>query len=365
MYLLAIFLPPLAVLLRKGFIAAVINLILCVFGFFPGMIHALIVVAETNADKRTEKLEKKFDELIHTQTTKKSKAQSQLDDNFKPEGALKEKQPSMLNRILTPNNVAWFFTFMFFVSFIGSLSEFKYLQSLVFLGTAFMISPATWKALREKSDDQTRSILKVVTALLVIFSLVFINADDEIKVDQVTDKKPAIVATSEPTSKPSIKKEVVEDKKQDTQVVSPIEKRKNDIEGTVKEVLKGKNNLGTQKYRSLNIRELDQGLSVDIEFNADDNITHNYRRKGMERQMSQLIKALFTSEAGKDIAEIATTAYFPLTDQYGNEKQTIVYTVVLDKSEADKINWDFDRASLELQIIPSVWEVIVLHPAIK
>lgn len=71
MYLLAIFLPPVAVLIRKGLLAAVLNFILCLFGFFPGVIHAFIVVAETNADKRTEKLEKKFDELIDVQSSKK------------------------------------------------------------------------------------------------------------------------------------------------------------------------------------------------------------------------------------------------------------------------------------------------------
>jgi uncharacterized membrane protein YqaE (UPF0057 family) len=360
MYLLAIFLPPLAVLIKKGFLAALLNLFLCLLGFFPGVIHAFIVVAEANADKRTEKIEKKFDELIHTQRNDELK-----EVNTKQERISKEKKESWLKRALTPNNIAWFFSIMFIISALGSLTEFKYLETLLFLATGLMISPATWRILKEKSDDQTRNILKVVLVVLVIISFSVIANDDEIKSEPSAQEKISVTATPVPTEQPIAQEDKKESDAPSPEPISPIEKSKNDIENTVKSELKGKNNLGNEKYRSLNIRELTEGLSVDIEFNASDNMTHNLRRKGMESQMSKLLKALYTSEAGENIKEIAVTAYFPLTDQYGNEKETIVYTAILDEAEAKKINWDFDRASLELQIIPSVWEVIVLHPAIK
>ncbi len=53
-YLLAIILPPLAVLLCAKPITALLNLLLCVL-WIPGVIHALIVVSSHNADKRMQK----------------------------------------------------------------------------------------------------------------------------------------------------------------------------------------------------------------------------------------------------------------------------------------------------------------------
>jgi len=45
--IIAIFLPPIAVLLKKGVGKdLLINILLCLLIFFPGMIHALWVVAK-------------------------------------------------------------------------------------------------------------------------------------------------------------------------------------------------------------------------------------------------------------------------------------------------------------------------------
>ena len=45
--LLAIFLPPIAVFLKKGVGKdLIINIILCLLFFFPGMVHALWVVTK-------------------------------------------------------------------------------------------------------------------------------------------------------------------------------------------------------------------------------------------------------------------------------------------------------------------------------
>lgn len=55
-YLLAIILPPLAVLLCGKPGQALLNLILCLFGWIPGIIHAIIVVNSHKADKRNDKL---------------------------------------------------------------------------------------------------------------------------------------------------------------------------------------------------------------------------------------------------------------------------------------------------------------------
>ena len=55
-YLFAFILPPLAVLLSGGrFFTAILNLVLCFFFWFPGIIHALIVVSSHKADVRSKK----------------------------------------------------------------------------------------------------------------------------------------------------------------------------------------------------------------------------------------------------------------------------------------------------------------------
>ena len=55
-YLLAIILPPIAVLICGRPIQAILNLLLTLLFWIPGMIHALFVVNGYYADQRTEKI---------------------------------------------------------------------------------------------------------------------------------------------------------------------------------------------------------------------------------------------------------------------------------------------------------------------
>jgi len=56
LYLLAILLPPIAVLLCGKPGSAILNLLLTCCFWLPGVIHALFVVSSHKADQRTEKL---------------------------------------------------------------------------------------------------------------------------------------------------------------------------------------------------------------------------------------------------------------------------------------------------------------------
>ncbi len=56
LYLLAILLPPVAVLLCGKPIQALLNLLLTVLGYFPGLIHAILVVNAYKADQRNDRL---------------------------------------------------------------------------------------------------------------------------------------------------------------------------------------------------------------------------------------------------------------------------------------------------------------------
>ena len=55
-YVLAFILPPAAVLLCGKPGAALLNLLLTLLGWVPGIIHALIMVSNHKADKRTDRL---------------------------------------------------------------------------------------------------------------------------------------------------------------------------------------------------------------------------------------------------------------------------------------------------------------------
>ena len=55
-YLLAILLPPVAVFLCGKPIQGILNIILTLLFWIPGMIHALFVVHSHLADKRTDRI---------------------------------------------------------------------------------------------------------------------------------------------------------------------------------------------------------------------------------------------------------------------------------------------------------------------
>ena len=55
-YLIAILLPPLAVLLCGKPIQALLSVLLTLCFYVPGLIHAILVVSSYEADRRTERL---------------------------------------------------------------------------------------------------------------------------------------------------------------------------------------------------------------------------------------------------------------------------------------------------------------------
>ena len=60
LYLLSIIFPPIAVLMTGRPFAALLNFFLCLLGWIPGVIHALLVVNEHKANQRSDKLATKI-----------------------------------------------------------------------------------------------------------------------------------------------------------------------------------------------------------------------------------------------------------------------------------------------------------------
>ena len=65
-YLLCIILPPVAVLLKGKPMTALLNLLLTLLLWVPGIIHAFMVVTAAEADARNKRLEKAIRETGST-----------------------------------------------------------------------------------------------------------------------------------------------------------------------------------------------------------------------------------------------------------------------------------------------------------
>ncbi|TFE02502.1 YqaE/Pmp3 family membrane protein [Jeotgalibacillus sp. R-1-5s-1] len=55
LYILAIFLPPLAVLFTGRFGSFLLNILLTILGYIPGLIHAVIVVRDQRHRKEMDR----------------------------------------------------------------------------------------------------------------------------------------------------------------------------------------------------------------------------------------------------------------------------------------------------------------------
>jgi uncharacterized membrane protein YqaE (UPF0057 family) len=62
LYIVAILLPPLAVLLTGRPFMALLNLLLTLLLYVPGLIHALVIVSNHYADKRADRIVRKMRE---------------------------------------------------------------------------------------------------------------------------------------------------------------------------------------------------------------------------------------------------------------------------------------------------------------
>lgn len=157
--------------------------------------------------------------------------------------------------------------------------------------------------------------------------------------------------------------EVTEQQEQSSEPPKPLSE-KEQIQKLVSDQLKGTNNMKNPYVKKIDvIEQVDGGWGVFVEYNADDNLTKNLRKTGIECRMSEIYIALYTSD--KDIRSASVAAYFPLVDQYGNEISGVVYKSILEKGEADKVNWGSDSSTLKLSILPGVWTTSILHPEFR
>ncbi len=201
----------------------------------------------------------------------------------------------------------------------------------------------------------------IIAVVVIIFYAIGSSSVKQAKERADEQKNKGTVTQTEQKTESNSQPAVTEanaDKKE-SQPSEPLSEEEQ-IKQLVTSQFKGKNNLDKDYIKGVEVvKQIDGGWGVFVEYNADDNFSANMRKKSIELDMSKIYTALYTSE--KDIQTASVSAYFPLTDKYGNTSDGVVYKSILDKTEADKVNWETDSSYLGLQVLPGVWETAWIH----
>ena len=137
------------------------------------------------------------------------------------------------------------------------------------------------------------------------------------------------------------------------------------LRGVVERVLAGRTNTDRERLRKVEVvPQVDGGYGVFVVFNADDNLTTDLQKGGIELIMCDVYTALYSSSK-HDVRQASVTAYSSLVDKYGQTSDGVVYKSMLDRSTADRVNWSADRAYLGLTILPGVWTTSILHQSFR
>ncbi len=128
------------------------------------------------------------------------------------------------------------------------------------------------------------------------------------------------------------------------------------IEERIRTSLKQSTNTNKNKIIEIRINKAfdnDKEYGVFISINADDNLSEDFIKKGIWGDMTNIYIALYKEPIG--IREATIVAHFPMTDKYGNSSDQMVMKTSLQVDEAKKVNWNSDKATLSLQVLPEVW----------
>lgn len=256
-----------------------------------------------------------------------------------------EQKKSSLGPIL-----GWIFGVLFAISGITFLFS-QPLTGILLLILAAVLLPPAYKAIIEKFNI---SVPKHAKTIVVIALLVFVGLSSP---SAENDESPQVVNNAVSTEQNQ------NAQAQQNEPPKPVSED-DQIRNIVSNLLKGSNNMDNQYVRKIDVVEqVNGGWGVFVEYNADDNLTTNLRKTGIEKTMSEIYIALYTSN--KDVRSASVAAYFPLVDRYGNESEDVIYKSILDKAEAEKVNWNADSSTLKLSILPEVWTTSILHPEFR
>lgn len=94
------------------------------------------------------------------------------------------------------------------------------------------------------------------------------------------------------------------------------------------------------KVRAVDFSRVGSKLRVVVEFDLSDNLTRGLRRAGVENDMRDVYKAVYTAPAGRKVRSMELQAWTALVDRFGKESQGSAFTTALDDETAAQVNWD-------------------------
>lgn len=197
-------------------------------------------------------------------------------------------------------------------------------------------------------SDWTKSLKWIATAIsFIIFAAALSSGGDDPAEVASSVKKTEPVATPiiESSPSPSPSPEPPPAPK------SPEER----IEAAMKKEFSGKSNNDRPKFQSIEINGTEEtGFVVQVVFNADDNLTCRFRRRGIESDMRDAYQVLFTKF---NVTRATMEALFPLIDKFGKEEDGTIYRTLMTREIASQINWE-NKASIDFRLL---WETTFIN----
>jgi len=95
------------------------------------------------------------------------------------------------------------------------------------------------------------------------------------------------------------------------------------------------------------------GYSVLVNTNEQPGVSNGQTKTGVMMDMGRIYTALYKQPVG--VNQAAVVAYMDMVDKYGKTSNEVVMKTSLDKSEAQKVNWNLAQSTLDQDILPNLW----------
>lgn len=117
------------------------------------------------------------------------------------------------------------------------------------------------------------------------------------------------------------------------------------------------------RLKKITIKKDQNGnFNVYIMFTGSSSFTDKLMVNGIKSQMENIYFNIYKNI--QNINDVTINAYLPMVDKYGNVSEDSVLTTSLPGKKAYKINWNQDIGLIKYQIIPNLWTVEWMYPAL-
>jgi len=102
---------------------------------------------------------------------------------------------------------------------------------------------------------------------------------------------------------------------------------------------------------------------ITVTFAANDNLTESMIKFGIQMDIEDILKTIQQSNTSIPYTSIFVMATFPLTDVYGNSKESNVVLATYNRTNLDKVNWD-NFITDNVYLIANQ-DTLFIHPAVQ